>query len=148
MGISRDRRGHPRSAHALRAIRRRVFVVDDDPAALGVLAELAADLGWDAYGFTRLAAARRALRQLRPQMMIVDDDLPDGRGGDFVRELRKGNGMADVSIIVCTAAQPLRRAEIGAWAPVLPKPIDLSEVECLMRAAGRRANGSRLNRAG
>ena len=41
-------------------------------------------------------------------------------------------------VVVCTAASPLRQAEIGAWAPVLNKPFDLSEIERFLQAAAQR----------
>ncbi len=69
-------------------------------------------------------------------LMILDDELPDGRGGDLVQELRSDPRLRDVSVIVCTAADPARQAEIGAWAPVLSKPFSLADLErYLQRAA-------------
>jgi DNA-binding response OmpR family regulator len=70
--------------------------------------------------------------------MILDDDLPDGRGGDLARELRADDRTADVPTLVCTAAHPMRQAEIGAWAPVVTKPFDLLEIESFLAAAARR----------
>ena len=72
--------------------------------------------------------------------LILDDDLPDGSGGDRARELRRDERLGGVSVVVCTAAHPLRQTEIGAWAPVISKPFNLHEVERILRnAAGDRA---------
>jgi hypothetical protein len=43
--------------------------------------------------------------------------------------------MADVPILVCTAAHPMRQAEIGAWAPVVSKPFELAQIEAFLGAA-------------
>jgi DNA-binding response OmpR family regulator len=115
-----------------------LFVVDDDVLTLELLCEIAQDLGWVAFGFTRLSELMEALDQRTPTVLILDDDLVDGRGGDLARDLREDPRMADVTLLVCTAAHPMRAAEIGAWAPVISKPFDLAEIENFLQAAGRR----------
>ena len=120
-----------------------LFVVDDDPGAQELLREVGLEAGWDAHGFARLSELRAALERRQPTLLILDDDLPDGRGGDLARELRESERMADVPILVCTAAHPMRQAEIGNWAPVVSKPFDLGEIEAFMAAAVDRADGRR-----
>lgn len=115
-----------------------LFVVDDDPATLELLCEIGRDAGWTALGFTRLGEVRETLGDAKPELLILDDDLPDGRGGDLARELREDARMADVPTLVCTAAHPMRQAEINAWAPVVSKPFDLDEIEAFLGAAARR----------
>ena len=68
--------------------------------------------------------------------------FPDGRGGDLARELHADDRLAGVPILVCTAAHPMRQAEIGAWAPVVSKPFDVAQVEAFLAAADRRQSGS------
>ena len=119
-----------------------LYVVDDDDATLALLRDVAEEAGWEAHGFARLAPLRVALRARRPAMLILDDELPDGRGGDLARELRSDPDMAGVPMLVCTAAHPMRRAEIGSWAPVVSKPFDLGEIERFLDAAGSDAHGA------
>lgn len=114
-----------------------LFVVDDDPLARQLLCEIAQDAGWVAHGFERLSGLRPALAQRTPTVILLDDDLPDGRGGDLARELRDDPRMRDTTVVVCTAAHPMRRAEIGAWAPVVSKPFDLAEIESFLAGAAR-----------
>lgn len=118
-----------------------LFVVDDDIMTLELLRELAHDSGWSTVGFTRLAPLRAALDSQRPTLLIVDDDLPDGRGGDLARDIRTDPRLEDIPLVVCTAAAPTRQAEIGAWAPVVAKPFDLMEIEKFLAAAVRRDGG-------
>jgi len=119
-----------------------LFVVDDDTATVELLCEVAREGGWVARGFSRLADLRAALDGAKPTLVILDDDLPDGRGGDLARELFDGERTADVPLLVCTAAHPMRQAEIGAWAPVISKPFDLPEIEAFLNAAARRHNAA------
>lgn len=118
-----------------------MLAVDDDLATLDLLCEIASDAGWFAMGFTRLAELRASLDRERPSLLILDDDLPDGRGGDLARELRDDPRMNDVPLLVCTAAHPMRQAEIGNWAPVISKPFDLGEIERFLDAAARHGSG-------
>jgi DNA-binding response OmpR family regulator len=119
-----------------------LFVVDDDVATLELLCEIGRDAGWVAHGFTKLSDLRASLDEAKPSLLILDDDLPDGRGGDMARDLRDDERLGDVPLLVCTAAHPMRRAEIGAWAPVVSKPFDLDEIDGFLRAAAARHNGS------
>jgi len=119
-----------------------LFVVDDDLNTLELLCEIARDAGWMVHGFRRLSEVRRSLDERTPTLLILDDDLPDGRGGDLARELRIEGRMADVPVLVCTAAHPMRQAEIGAWAPVVSKPFHLAQIEAFLGAGARRHEGS------
>jgi DNA-binding response OmpR family regulator len=119
-----------------------LFVVDDDVATLELLCEIGRGAGWTARGFTCLAALQASLEEMNPALLILDDDLPDGRGGDLARRLREDRRMAEIPILVCTAAHPMRAAEIGAWAPVISKPFDLAEIEAFLGAAARSHEGS------
>lgn len=125
-----------------------VHIVDDDAAALVLLCDIAEDAGWTARGFTRLAELRDALRQERPALLILDDDLPDGSGGDVARELRNDPRLGDVPTVVCTGAHPMRRAAIGSWAPVVSKPFRIEELERFLDEAARAGSGSRHSAAG
>ena len=115
-----------------------LFVVDDDIPTLELLRDVARESGWNSVGFTRLGALRAALDRRLPNLLIVDDDLPDGRGGDLARGLRSDPRMEGVPLLVCTAAPAARLAEIGSWAPVVAKPFELGEIEEFLAAAVRR----------
>ncbi len=62
----------------------RAFVIEDDVQTLALLTDLAEMCGFEPVSFTRISSARAALRERVPTVMVVDDDLPDGRGGDLV----------------------------------------------------------------
>lgn len=116
--------------------RRRAFVVDDDPDTRFLLGEIARDMGWQAERFTNLAAVRRALSDDKPDLLILDDDLPDGTGGDFAVEVRANECLRSTPIVFCTGAPPPRRREIGRIAPVLSKPFDLGTLERILEEVG------------
>ena len=106
-----------------------VWIVDDDASTVEIVRTLAEESGWVAYSFGRIEEVRGFLHRRLPALLILDDDLPDGRGGDLARELRENPSMAYVATVVCTAADARRRREIGDWAPVISKPFRISEIE-------------------
>lgn len=130
-GARRSGNGH----HPARPV---LFAVEDDPGTLALIRDVAVDAGWAARGFTLLAEFERAVAHRVPDLVILDDDLPDGRGGDRARELRHDRRLRDVPVLVCTAASPLRQTEIGMWAPVVSKPFELGDIERHLRVAARR----------
>jgi DNA-binding response OmpR family regulator len=124
-----------------------LFAVDDDVDTLELLCDIAQEAGWLAFGFSRLSELQAALDQRRPRVLILDDELADGRGGDLARTLREDPRMADVTLLVCTAAHPMRVAEIGAWAPVVAKPFDLAQIDRFLATAADRAANERGQRS-
>jgi DNA-binding response OmpR family regulator len=109
--------------------RPRAFVIEDDVHTQRLLSELVASRGLEPISFTRISSARRALSERPPAAMIIDDDLPDGKGAELVEELRADPRMRDVRVLFCTAAGTARQHEISRLAPVIGKPFRLREVE-------------------
>ena len=116
----------------------RAFVIEDDLHTLALLTDLAAMCGFEPVAFTRISLAREALRERVPTIMVVDDDLPDGRGSDLVRELRDNPRTSHVRMVLCTAAEPERRLEISRLAPVIAKPFRVRDVERVLHEAASR----------
>jgi DNA-binding response OmpR family regulator len=115
-----------------------VVVVEDDPGTLGLLADVAEDAGWVARTCRTLRQLERALDDVEPSLIILDDDLPDGSGGDQARRLRSDPERQGLSVVLCTGAPPSRLAEIGRAVPVVTKPFSLTEIERVLDAAMRR----------
>ncbi|MEP7081413.1 MAG: response regulator [Chloroflexota bacterium] len=114
-------------------------IVDDDASTVDLVREVAEESGWVAYDFSRIDEVRRFLDRRHPALLILDDDLPDGRGGDLGRELRDDPATAGVATVEGTAANARRKGEIGGWAAVISKPFDLAEIEDVLHARAPRA---------
>jgi DNA-binding response OmpR family regulator len=113
------------------------FVVEDDVMMLRLLSEVTASNGLDPTAFTRLSSARSELRRRVPALLVVDDDLPDGRGADLVRELRANARTRGVRVIFCTGAPSSRCRELERMAPVVHKPFSIDEFERALGATSR-----------
>jgi DNA-binding response OmpR family regulator len=156
MGVSgivpRTRRNGGPDGRRFRDTRRRgrpvLFAVEDDPSTLEMLHDVATDAGWATLGFSQLSDFERAVAERVPDLVIFDDDLPDGRGGDRARELQRDRRLRDVPVLVCTAASLPRQAEIGAWVQVVSKPFDLGEIERLLDAIAQRRGSPATGTAG
>ncbi len=69
----------------------------------------------------------------------VSRSIDDARASP-ARDLELGHPallLADVPLVVWTAAHPTRQAEIGTWAPVISKPFKLTEIDAFLAAATR-----------
>jgi DNA-binding response OmpR family regulator len=116
-----------------------LFVLEDDPDARDLLVEVASDAGWDVRSFASIPSMRRALDHAPPDLLMIDDDVADGRGGDFAHEVRDDRRTQGVDVILLTGASPLRRDEIATWASVVAKPFNLADLERRLTAIiGRR----------
>ena len=119
-----------------------VLIVDDYPDALDVWA-----LYLRAEGFTVLTAAdgQQALARAhseRPDVVVLDLELPDVSGCDVARELRAAADTCHIPLIAatgCSHSVQLDRARASGFDKVLVKPCDpddlVSEIRKLV--AGR-----------
>jgi two-component system, OmpR family, KDP operon response regulator KdpE len=123
----------------------RVLVVDDEPEITRALRTILLGHGYEPV---LAATAREGLAQLdrrRPDVVLLDLMLPDGTGLDVTRAIREERGL-DVPIIVLSAHGEERHKvaalDLGAD-DYLTKPFGVGELLARMRAALRRAGGSR-----
>ena len=110
----------------------RTLVVDDDFRVAEVHAEYVAKVdGFQVVGMARtLAEAREAIREHRPDLLLLDLYLPDGSGLDLLREIR-GAGEPVLQVIVVTAARDVenvRAALAGGATHYVVKPFRLSDL--------------------
>jgi CheY-like chemotaxis protein len=93
------------SAHA----RRCIVVVEDDPAIAAVVEET---LTAEAYEVVRTGAGRalRLARELRPDVVVPDNAMPDMDGAELILRLRADPTTAAIPIILMSACPPARTA--------------------------------------
>ena len=75
----------------------------------------------------------------RPDVLVLDGQLPEMSGFDLLVLLRREPGMAQVPAFMCSAdAQPehFERARLAGFAGYWPKPIDLRRVIQDLRMIG------------
>lgn len=66
---------------------KKILIVDDDAAILRMLACMAGELGAEAHCAISCQSARTLLQRLKPDITLIDEFLPDGRGSEFAKTL-------------------------------------------------------------
>lgn len=120
------------------AVAATIAVIDDEPGIVDVL-----EMGLRLQGFTVESAADVAsgiqlVRQLRPDLVILDVGLPDGSGLDLLRRIR---AESPVPIVMLTAREDVddrvRGLDLGAD-DYVGKPFRMEELVARVRAQLRR----------
>jgi DNA-binding NtrC family response regulator len=113
------------------------LVIDDDPHSLNVLADLVRAEGFVTVTASTLAAARREMQIVTPDVVLCELRLPDGSGTDLLRDL--GEPAATKVILVTdhatveSAVEALRRGADD----YLTKPIDFPRLKALLEGVQR-----------
>jgi len=105
---------------------RRVLVVDDDRAIRGFVAEVLTDEGYEVKTAGDGSEALAVSREWRPDLIVLDLMMPVMDGWTFRARQRQVDGLADVPVVVTSAATTLRTSR-QALEPciLLAKPFEL-----------------------
>jgi len=118
----------------------RALVVDDEPDLAEVLTSMLAHEGWAARAAHDGAEARRLAEQARPDVVILDVNLPDASGFDVLHELRALNPAVCVLFLTARDSVEDRIAGITAGGDdYVTKPFSMEEVAARLRGLVRRA---------
>jgi two-component system, NtrC family, response regulator AtoC len=113
-----------------------LLLVEDERLLRWALHSRLQSAGHTVHDASTLAEAEEQLRRIRPQVVILDVNLPDGNGLDFLSAQKEK--LADSSVIVVTAdgsiADAVRAMKVGA-SDFLSKPVDQEELLRLVNAA-------------
>lgn len=115
----------------------RILVVDDQ-ADVRFLIRLTLEVA--GYGVVEAASGEEALASLgqgAPEAMILDLGLPGIDGWEVLRRVRADAGLANLSVIVCSAYEGqsivLRTMELGCVG-FIPKPFDPAHLVALVES--------------
>ena len=120
----------------------RILLIEDDEALGGAVRDHAAAEGHAVDWMSLLGDGAEAARAVAYDLVLLDLQLPDGSGLDFLRALRRGGSA--VPVIVLTARDRIsdRIAGLNAGADdYLVKPFDLAELSARIAAVSRRYGG-------
>ena len=121
----------------------RVLLVEDDYVLGEAVREHVASLGHGVDWMKRLDDAREALATVAYELVLLDLNLPDGRGLDLLRELRRQGAEAPVIILTAQDQIVARIEGLNSGADdYLVKPFDLSELSARIAAVARRYSGN------
>jgi CheY-like chemotaxis protein len=119
---------------ALPAVAHRpVLIVEDDADLREMMAQL---LALEGFGATTAANGQEALEYLelgaKPDVILLDLMMPVMDGWEFRRQQQSQPALANVPVIILSAIDQRRAAEVNAVA-VLKKPLDFDRLLELVR---------------
>ena len=103
-----------------------VLIVDDNDAIRTLFRRHLATAGYQVQTASTLAEAREAIHERRFDAVLLDMELPDGSGLDWVAELRQANPAAAIVVVtgngdIPVAVEAMRRGADN----FLAKPVDM-----------------------
>ena len=122
-----------------REVYRRIVVVEDDAALRSVIVRNLTRRGHEVREAETAAQAVDAVLTGRPDLLLLDINLPDRSGWDVLRELQRDGAKAPTIVISAVRVNTARLAEFKPLA-YLPKPFPLEALLRLVNGtAGRPA---------
>jgi len=111
-----------------------ILMVDDEPAVLFGYARYFAQAGYETADAASLAEARKAVQARRFDAVLLDLNLPDGNGLDWIPALREEHPAVAIIVItgqgdIPTAVEAMRRGADN----FLVKPVDMEGLEVSLR---------------
>lgn len=106
-----------------------VWVVDDEPLIRAAMIAVLAEIGYDARGFGSAEELYVSLvdGQGLPDLLVLDQMLPDEDGAAIARSLRERPQYRDIPILFVTAISDEEAERLEFVAPVVRKPFDFRD---------------------
>lgn len=121
----------------------RVLLIEDDTSLGEAVRDHVAAEGHAVDWVKRLDEAGDAIAGVAYELILLDLNLPDGRGLDFLKRLRKSGSVTPVIILTAMDQISWRIEGLNAGADdYLVKPFDLSELSARLAAVARRYSGN------
>jgi CheY-like chemotaxis protein len=126
----------------------RVFAVDDEPDALGLLRVVLETAGAEVETFASGAAALTRLEQTTPDALIVDFGMPEMDGLAFIGRVRASDAPAvrnlpAAALTAFARAEDRTKALRGGFEMHLAKPVDPGELAASVATLVRRTRATR-----
>ncbi|MEO5807926.1 response regulator transcription factor [Devosia sp.] len=121
----------------------RILLIEDDHVLGAAIRDHIAADGHGVDWMRRLDDAQAAIDSVAYQLILLDLNLPDGRGLDLLRRLRASGSAVPVIITTAQDQIAVRIEGLNAGADdYLVKPFDLSEMSARLAAVARRYSGN------
>ncbi len=107
----------------------RVWVVDDEPLIRTAVLAVLNELEYETRGFGNAEELYTALVEdgITPDLLILDQRLPDEFGSTIVHSLRERPQYRDIPVLFLTAIDDDEADRLTDLAPVVRKPFDFAD---------------------
>jgi len=118
--------------------KKRILIVEDDFALRSMLALLMQSLGYEVFQEENGGAAVQKVLDLRPDMILLDVNLPGMRGTEICKLVKSDVRVKDIPILMMTGEyrdtdDKVKAFSLGADDYVL-KPVDISILSARVKA--------------
>ncbi len=83
--------------------KRKVLVVDDDPQIRNILGRMLVDPSYEVFTASDGTAALEALKNFRPQLVILDIMMPGMSGIEVCRHIRQNHPKDEIQVLMLSA---------------------------------------------
>lgn len=111
-----------------------ILVVDDDQPILLLMKNILTEFRFEARTASSGVEAIEAVRESRPDLILLDMNMPGMAGDEVLRQIRQEHGLSDVPVLILSG-EPLSSEELaalGASGAVI-KPFDLQKLLTTIR---------------
>ncbi|WP_052761728.1 response regulator transcription factor [Aurantiacibacter luteus] len=92
-----------------------ILVVDDDDIVAEHAARVLIDAGHACGWVSDAKAAMDLLRKRRPDVILLDHNMPGENGGSMLRRLRASPSLYDIPVIMLTGIQDVKQEQIAYY---------------------------------
>ncbi len=115
----------------------RVLFIDDDVLTLELMSKVSQVLGFQAIMSTSALQGLKMAVHEKPSLVMVDMQMDEMDGSEFVRQLRRLPGLADLPVLIYTVGtggpDEERARQAGANA-LLHKPLSLNDISRVIQS--------------
>jgi DNA-binding response OmpR family regulator len=108
----------------------KIIIFDDDRAILAISRIILEEKGWEVYTYEDCNAIVANVERLRPNLVLIDNQIPGMGGVEATRLLKQNPDLAHIPVIYFSAHHDIEKlaGEAGADS-YLCKPLDLDAFE-------------------
>jgi two-component system, OmpR family, alkaline phosphatase synthesis response regulator PhoP len=123
----------------------RIYFLEDDAAIRYVIEKTIENIGYDGYGFETGDAFKKAFKEQKPDMILLDIMLPDTSGMDVLKWVRKQDDKIPVMMISALNHETDKVHALDAGADdYMTKPFGVLELTSRIQAKLRYLNDHQL----
>lgn len=113
---------------------KKIVIFDDDEDILSICIYILEEQGWEVHAFTNCNNIVERIRGIMPDVILMDNWIPDEGGIIATQTLKKDEKLKDIPVIYFSANSDIQLLADHAGAEgYLAKPFDLEELDRVIK---------------